>query len=684
MAVAIGASSHRLLVGLTPHNVCVGFLIAMYIREYEACSMSMDVHANDGINPHHALAVFLMEHTCGSRSSGPLTFAAFCAALDTINPTWSMEFQVVMRRLSTRSVHDLAECLVTLCLPGTDDVLVASTPFGRFARMLALAIHSAFFDGLCILRDHMQSFVAPSTPSVPTTAAPSSLLDTDHSSPIDDVHFRTALQTDPTSPRLLFARYVNFQRRREFLGALDALHAYHNIALHVATDVPDMKRFGPHYASLNLAIFYWTFGHPAKATAALHEAVRVAQSARDNVCVAYALSYLLQWDCAPFDLQRALHCMSMADAAGLPRLSLLAKLTCIQHGSSAPPSTPPSVQPLRSWLAVQACGTAANAAITTPPPSSLASGEMEPKQAKLEAWVHTQVQIGLTQAAVWRRLGFRSMQRLALARVWVMLSPPHTAEHSVHDIALLLCHQADMQLAAPQDGSSSATSPTTTSTTTTPTTWTNSTLYAPALRQLVASVLHLDEGTTSSTTSSAHKATSDVVWQDMVMQQTVVRICFEWALATMELRKAETYLHIWEALHSTLMPLGDDVELALAKARLYRRQDRPQDAWKLLQGVPKVELPPYGRAQVMLQLSHVTLHADAPFNALPALMECLALCEDIGSEVLMAQAKVLLARLYVAMERAEDAVALLEEICPYVLYMLVSKCRSSDGECLRA
>ncbi|RHY45878.1 hypothetical protein DYB30_006034 [Aphanomyces astaci] len=481
MAVAIGASSHRLLVGLTPHNVCVGFLIAMYIREYDACSMSMDVHANDGINPHHALAVFLMEHTCGSRSSGPLTFAAFCAALDTIHPTWSMEYQVVMRRLSTRSVHDLAECLVTLCLPGTDDVLVASTPFGRFARMLALAIHSAFFDGLCILRDHMQSFVAPSTPSVPTTAAPSSLLDTDHSSPIDDVHFRTALQTDPTSPRLLFARYVNFQRRREFLGALDALHAYHNIALHVATDVPDMKRFGPHYASLNLAIFYWTFGHPAKATAALHEAVRVAQSARDNVCVAYALSYLLQWDCAPFDLQRALHCMSMADAAGLPRLSLLAKLTCIQHGSSAPPFTPPSVQPLRSWLAVQACGTAANAAMTTPPPSSLASGEMEPKQAKLEAWVHTQVQIGLTQAAVWRRLGFRSMQRLALARVWV------------------------------------------------------------------------------------------------------------------------------------------------------------------------------------------TLHADAPFNALPALMECLALCEDIGSEVLMAQAKVLLARLYVAMERAEDAVALLEEICPYVL-----------------
>ncbi|RHY27618.1 hypothetical protein DYB32_007277 [Aphanomyces invadans] len=48
-------------------------------------------------------------------------------------------------------------------------------------------------------------------------------------------------------------------------------------------------------------------------------------------------------------------------------------------------------------------------------------------------------------------------------------------------------------------------------------------------------------------------------------------------------------------------------------------------------------------------------------------MECLATCEEVGSQTLVAQAKVLLARLYVAMERTQDAIALLEDASPYVM-----------------
>ncbi|ETV94574.1 hypothetical protein, variant 1 [Aphanomyces invadans] len=636
----------RLLLELSPHNVCIGFLLAIYIREYEASSL--DLH--DGIHPHHELAVFLMEVTATATSS-PMPFPTFCSTLDAIHPSWSMEFQVAMRRLSNRSVHDVSECLEMLCLPRNDEVFVASSPFGRFSRMLALAIRSAFFDGLCSFRDAMQAFVTPFTPSTtalrPSTA---SVLDAiDNGLPVDDILLHQALQANPSSTRLLFARYVNFQRQREFLGAMEALHKYHNTAIHVAMDIPDMKRFGPHYASLNLAIFYWTFRHPAKAIAALHETIRVAQSARDKVCVAYALSYLLQWD-APFDPQRALTTIEMADAAALPHVSLLAQLSAIQHGSPLPVPSPATVISLQTWLALQAAGSAATNSMCPPmptPPDGLSMSQwlMEPKHARLNEWVHTQVVIHLTQAQTWRQLGFRTMQRQALAKAAALAS--HRSACSSSDVALLLSHQAQIDIEtqpiSPRSGSP----------------WGASTAYAPALGKLAQSALDMDNAIAKS---------SDAIWSDSILQQSLLNMLVAWAVARMELRRAESLVGVWASLvqgQRTGKPC-DTIDFTMAKARLLRRQGRQEDASTLLDSIPKHTLPPFARANVLLQQSHMALHPDVPFNALPALMECLATCEEVGSQTLVAQAKVLLARLYVAMERTQDAIALLEDASPYV------------------
>ncbi|KAF0696101.1 Aste57867_13139 [Aphanomyces stellatus] len=607
-----------LLLDLTPSNVCLGFLIVKYKHEHEE-SWKMG-HDTTAMNPHHVLAVFLMDQISHVPSPSPsLSFAQFVAALDKIHPAWSNEFQQAMHHISRRTVHELSECLATLCLPRDD--MLPSTPFGRFTRMLSFAIHSAFYDRLCALQDEMQAFL-DATPMSGTATSQANLLDAiergDTLLPAAaEAQLDAFLRDDPSSPRLLFARFLHFQRRREFLAALDALHTYHNFALHVTTTPESSphgaaKRFGPQYASLNLATFYWAFQHKAEAMAALEETIRVAQTARDLVCVAYALSYVLQWE--PFDPKRARQCWEMAREWQLPVLATLTTLASVVHHQPLQLDATP--RPLHLWLALQTAV------------SGSEHGKVS-KQDVVRQWRAVRGKTALSAAAVWHDFGHRLMERLYLDLFFVLEDPTTADDATLDDVAAAVCHRAVLAMqpnAVPQEHA-----------------------FVDALRQLAAVVARHPP-------LAAHPA----------LRHTLLSILFEWTLATGELQAAHACLHQWRSLLAK-DNLEATLDARLAGVRLLLRQNRRWDARCLLDALVQEAMSPPMRARVLLLTSQVHLHDAAPFTALPPLMECLALCEEAACDAILAHARLHLAALYAAMDRHDDVVLLLERHFPQVL-----------------
>ncbi|CAK4663606.1 hypothetical protein LEN26_012629 [Aphanomyces euteiches] len=599
MGVLDQSNSTHLLVELSPPNVCLGFLITKYVRVYEeSAGLVVETTALSTVNPLHKLSTFLMEQIPQARSS-PLSYKQYTAALDTIHPEWRQDLDLTMQRMCERSVDELGECLETMCLPSPDQLL-ASTPFGRFIRMLSLAVRGAFFDGLCSFRQVLRTYISSTDQ---TTAIRSSAV---------DGMARDAPNFNPpsTSPSVLFERYLDLQQKREFLGALDALHTYHNYAIHVQTeDTPDMKRFGPQYASLNIAILYWSFQYREEAMLALEEAIRVAQRARGMVCVAYALSYLLQWE--PFDAKRAQQCLDMA--GDVPILSLLATLSSVEHMHTMKSTGLP--RSLELWLALKN-------ALHVPK----ISGSKVSLEELRQEWQTRQTKLALATAAVWHRSGHRLLEQLYVQQATAAIANP-----SIDDLTTATCHSAGLTIQPtelPKD---------------------NESIYATALRNMVQ-------------VAETHPK---LVHQPL-FQQMLLSILFEWALAKCQFRRAHAYLHQWESLLAGAL-MNQRIESILARVRLYMRQEDFSEAKSLLLSLNTDKMPPYTRARILFHTAQVNMHDDAPFDALPALLECLALCEETQCDVVLPEAKLHLAKLYTAMDQTQDAIALLKVEFPHVV-----------------
>ena len=145
------------------------------------------------------------------------------------------------------------------------------------------------------------------------------------------------LELQPNLPQAYLYRYLNCVASRNVTGAIDASYRYFDFAVRfgsrsgsaVAASAAADGRFRLQYASLNLAILHFRFGHVSESLTAIQEAVRVAQQHGDRSCIARALFWLYHIASAaqePHAVSLLRRCRSQAAALGLHSLERLATL----------------------------------------------------------------------------------------------------------------------------------------------------------------------------------------------------------------------------------------------------------------------------------------------------------------------------------------------------------------------
>ncbi|XP_071802629.1 anaphase-promoting complex subunit 5-like [Asterias amurensis] len=146
----------------------------------------------------------------------------------------------------------------------------------------------------------------------------------------------TALkETNPDLPETHFLSYLNSLRLSEFCGATRSLHSYFDHLLPKTNDTNSNRDEGTsrsfRYAALNLAGLHCTFGHREEALLALKEAIRIAHESNDNICLQHALSWLYRLQKMKGDDVSHLldRSITRSDALNLPYLTSLG----IQHFS---------------------------------------------------------------------------------------------------------------------------------------------------------------------------------------------------------------------------------------------------------------------------------------------------------------------------------------------------------------
>ncbi|EDV27564.1 uncharacterized protein TRIADDRAFT_53387 [Trichoplax adhaerens] len=100
------------------------------------------------------------------------------------------------------------------------------------------------------------------------------------------------LKNSPNQPQMLFAKYLNYMRCKEYVQAINCLHHYfEEMDFRSTTNEQKLKkRFC--YFPLNLAILHCLLGHNAEAIHALTEAIRLAQEGSDQECLLHAIHWL--------------------------------------------------------------------------------------------------------------------------------------------------------------------------------------------------------------------------------------------------------------------------------------------------------------------------------------------------------------------------------------------------------
>ena len=117
------------------------------------------------------------------------------------------------------------------------------------------------------------------------------------------------LESNPDLSQVYFLKYLNSLRNNEYSAALDSLVKAFNVdpaaagdgALSGRTEAspiskPEDANKGFRYAALNLVSLHSRFGHRESAQSALREAITMAQSAGDRVCLQHALGWLLRME----------------------------------------------------------------------------------------------------------------------------------------------------------------------------------------------------------------------------------------------------------------------------------------------------------------------------------------------------------------------------------------------------
>ncbi|KAL4123669.1 hypothetical protein PRIC2_009520 [Phytophthora ramorum] len=524
---------------------------------------------------------------------------------------------------------------------------------------------------------------------------------------------------DGSNPNVLFVRYLSFLHDRDYQGALDSLHQYHDVlsprenprlggnsggesstsASPASTGGAGLhfRGSGIQYAALNLAGLQIVFDHYEAAKESIQEAIRVAQHHGDHICVAFALAWLIRVNqkigkSKAAVLQLVSSCLDRAQELRIPSLQVLATLTEVEsdlmRGSTSSPEAvgsasqfiphifaahAPAPRPLHIWSrlndtmqsiasiatpvaslsnngtramnALQAqAGTGADA---SKQPSGNGMEWIKSTESILETVWKLSGKVTISAAIGWSLFGQRSLEKV-FSRIHLSC---YEDSASTGEVARTVSQLALSNLANKEEGGI---------------------VYVRALNFLVDIVEDDNMG-------------RFYLIHDVLYQRTLHQLFFLWALQRGEFARAEVHLNALLALS----PEGKDfpvyLEALTFQAKLWIAMGDYPESLRLLERLEATCSEhgfAYLHAQVLILASRTRTQASAPhapFASLNMLLKCVDICKSHHYDLLLAKAHVIIAEVYIAMGKLQDAYSIINDQMP-----LVMEHGSIDlrGECL--
>uniref|UniRef100_M4C2B7 Anaphase-promoting complex subunit 5 n=1 Tax=Hyaloperonospora arabidopsidis (strain Emoy2) TaxID=559515 RepID=M4C2B7_HYAAE len=523
-----------------------------------------------------------------------------------------------------------------------------------------------------------------------------------------------------SNPNVLFIRYLSFLRDRDYQGALDSLHHYHDVLSPRQgpclsdNNGGDGTTFAPaggarlhyrgsgiQYAALNLAGLQIVFDHHVAAAESIHEAIRVAQHHGDHICVAFALAWMIRIKQRAGAskgevLQIVGSCLDRAKELRLPTLQILATLAEVESDlmrccsasrpeivGSASQFVPhifaahaPSPRPLHIWSRLRKT-LQSIATVSTPPTNVLSkngsravnalqmtngtgshshdqsSGNgmcwVKSTEAVLDTIWNLSGKVTLATANGWGVFGHRSLKKV-FSR---MHSLCYGDSASTDEIALMVSKMAISDLAHTEKGV---------------------VVYVRALEFLIS--VAADENGGGDQRHLLKNAT---------YQRALHHLLFLWALDRSEFARADVHL---SAILS-LSPQGKDfpayLEATMFQANLLTALGDYTRSLELLESLEVTcseQGIAYLYAQVLMAISRTRVRAaapHAPFASLNVLLKSIDVCRSHHYDLLLAEAHVIMAEMYIAMGKLQDAYSLMNDQMPLVME---NGSVSLRGECL--
>ncbi|OWZ20546.1 Anaphase-promoting complex subunit 5 [Phytophthora megakarya] len=484
---------------------------------------------------------------------------------------------------------------------------------------------------------------------------------------------------DASNPNVLFVRYLSFLHDRDYQGALDSLHQYHDVlsprqhsrvggngsgedtsSTSESTGVAGVaglhfRGSGIQYAALNLAGLQINFDHYNAAQENIQEAIRVAQHHGDHICVAFALAWLIRinqkiGESKDTVLQLVTSCLDRAQELRLPSLQVLGTLTEVENdlfrGSTTRPETTtsqfvshtivahsPAPRPLHIWSRLHETMQSI-ASIATPAASLSNNGT--------RTMIALQAQVGAGSR------GDSSSKSGGIGMDWIKSS------EAILDTVWKLSGKVTISAAVGWG------------------------VFGQRSLEQVFNCIHLLCYEDSASIGEIALTVTQMAMSKLSQAEpgtivTLHHLFFLWALQRGEFERAEVHLNAILALS----PEGKDfpayLEALLLKSSLWTAVGDITQSLELLE---KLEVTcskhgfAYLHAQVLIATSRDRFQASsphAPFASLNSVLKGVDICKSHHYDLLLAEAHVVMAEIYISMGKLQDAHSLINGQMPLVM-----------------
>jgi tetratricopeptide (TPR) repeat protein len=530
---------------------------------------------------------------------------------------------------------------------------------------------------------------------------------------------------------VLFVKYLHFVRQRQFQGALDCLHQFHDISLarHAsisssssANGPQDEKTSttNPHhstahegsgnvqYAALNLAGLYIEFEQYEPATECLQEAIRVAQHHGDHVCVAFALSWLVVVHKAKGRSMQSLEALldtwtERAKELQLPSLNILMSLiemecqlrsnrhldrdttrsnlinTQIEMNMALLGAyRTPAPRPIHLWQHLHQ--TAISLQFLAQDADDFSGSTQNHHQNGPMGRIGPMAAMNVTTANIKASgnagIPWSKSKHVVLQRLWRL-----EGKNCLSIATVWYCFgQKNLEqvftrmfLLCYQD-------------------------YASA-SDIAIAVGHLALNSQETSSSCCYVKTlrflADIstrvfIWQEFSFQRTILKLLFEWSMNRHQFLQAKIYEDMLFTLCSSQKNVMAHMEALLCRVQLFHVQGNSSQAIELLEDMEarcESTQETFMLMQILLLKSRILIETrpTCPFDTMPSLLKTLETCEVNGFDLLWIQARLLMARIYLKLKQINVAKQLIDSQMALVLeqgslqiqgqsYLLLAKC----------